>query len=158
MLTIHYDEITDFSQLEDWELDLIEKAKEALKGSYSPYSHFKVGASVLLENNQIVTGSNQENGAYPSGLCAERVALFYAGANFPGVPIRAIAIVASGEDGLTQNPISPCGACRQVMLEYQTIGAKPYRILMVGKSKVIRIDDASLLLPFSFTNVRDASK
>lgn len=155
MLTIDYTEIHDTNQLKDWEKDLIEQAKAALAGSYSPYSHFRVGAAVLLDNGVIITGSNQENGAYPSGLCAERVALFYAGAQYPSVPIKALAVVASNEKGITVNPVSPCGACRQVMLEYQMISNKPYTIYMVGAGKVIKIEDVKQLLPFSFTNVSE---
>lgn len=153
MLTINYTEFHDTNPLQDWEKDLIEQAKAALAGSYSPYSHFRVGAAVLLDNGAIITGSNQENGAYPSGLCAERVALFYAGAQYPNVPIKALAVVASNERGITLNPVSPCGACRQVMLEYQMISNKPFTIYMVGAGKIIKIDDVKQLLPFSFTNV-----
>jgi len=158
MLTIDYTEIVDTNQLQDWEKSLIAQAKMALEGSYSPYSHFRVGAAVLLENGTIITGSNQENGAYPSGLCAERVALFYAGAKYPNVPIKALAVVASNEKGITSNPVSPCGACRQVMMEYQMISGKPYSIYMVGTGKIIKIDDVRILLPFSFTNVSDVDQ
>lgn len=158
MLTISYTEIDDFNDLQDWERKLIDQAKDALASSYSPYSHFRVGAAVLLGNGEVIQGSNQENGAYPSGLCAERVALFYAGARFPGVPIKAMAVVASTAEELTVNPISPCGACRQVMLEYQQVSNKPYSLYMVGQSKIIRVDDIKFLLPFSFTNVNDATK
>lgn len=158
MLTISYTEIDDFNDLQDWERKLIDQAKDALASSYSPYSHFRVGAAVLLGNGEVIQGSNQENGAYPSGLCAERVALFYAGARFPGVPIKAMAVVASTAEGLTVNPISPCGACRQVMLEYQQISDKPYSLYMVGQNRIIRVDDIKFLLPFSFTNVNDATK
>lgn len=155
MLTIDYTEFHDTNQLKDWEKDLIEQAKAALAGSYSPYSHFRVGAAVLLDNGVIITGSNQENGAYPSGLCAERVALFYAGAQYPNVPIKALAVVASNEKGITVSPVSPCGACRQVMLEYQMISNKPFTIYMVGAGKIIKIEDVKQLLPFSFTNVSE---
>lgn len=158
MLTISYTEIDNLNELQEWERKLIELAKSALSSSYSPYSHFRVGAAVLLENGEVVQGSNQENGAYPSGLCAERVALFYAGSKFPGVPIKAMAVAASTAEGFTVNPISPCGACRQVMLEYQQISNKPYSLYMVGQSKIIRVDDIKFLLPFSFTNVNDATK
>ncbi|QKG80585.1 cytidine deaminase [Tenuifilum thalassicum] len=155
MLTIDYKELTVSDGMENWERELIEKAKDALSGSYSPYSHFRVGAAVLLENGEVITGSNQENGAYPSGLCAERVALFYAGSKYPNVPIKAMAVVASSGDGITKNPISPCGACRQVMLEYQNISKKAYPVYMVGENKIIRVSDVKDLLPFSFTNVDD---
>ena len=138
--------------------ELTHKAKEALANSYSPYSEFAVGAAVLLDNNEIVLGSNQENGAYPSGLCAERVALFYAGSKYPGVPVKAMAVTASFKENPIAEPVSPCGACRQVMIETQNIGRKPYTTIMVGKNKVVVVEDAKFLLPFNFSNVKEAIK
>ena len=104
-------------QLDEQDRALIEKAKEATSGSYTPYSRFQVGAAVLLDEGTIVTGSNQENAAYPSGICAERCALFYAGAHYPEAHPVTLAIAARNADGFTEQPISPCGACRQVMVE-----------------------------------------
>jgi cytidine deaminase len=155
---VKYSEFNSVDELSPREVELIEKAKEVLSTSYSPYSHFRVGAAVLLENNEIISGSNQENGAYPSGLCAERVALFYAGAKYPKVPVVSIAIVASYMDEIIQSPISPCGACRQVMIEYRNIGAKPFSVIMVGQSKIVKVEDVRFLLPFSFSNAEDASQ
>ncbi len=156
-LIVKYSEFTREDELSAREVELINKAKAVLSTSYSPYSHFRVGAAVLLENVEIISGSNQENGAYPSGLCAERVTLFYAGAKYPKVPIVAMAIVASYMDEIIQLPISPCGACRQVMIEYRNIHAKAYPVLMVGQSKIIKVEDVRFLLPFSFSNAEDAA-
>lgn len=132
------------------------RAKEAVKTSYSPYSKFAVGAAVLLENGEIILGSNQENGAYPSGICAERVALFYSGSAYPNVPIVAIAVSAFYQGKPVTEPVAPCGACRQVMLESQNIGNKPYSIIMIGERKVVVVDDVRFLLPFTFSNIDDA--
>lgn len=155
---VKYSEFQSEGELSSSEVELVRRAKQVLTTSYSPYSHFRVGAAVLLENGEIISGSNQENGAYPSGLCAERVALFYAGAKFPKVPVVSIAIVASYMDEIVQTPISPCGACRQVMIEYRNIGAKPYSVIMVGNEKIVKVEDVRFLLPFSFSNVDDATK
>ena len=155
---VKYSEFQSEGELSSSEVELVRRAKQVLTTSYSPYSHFRVGAAVLLENGEIISGSNQENGAYPSGLCAERVALFYAGAKYPKVPVVAIAIVASYMDEIVQIPISPCGACRQVMIEYRNIGAKPYSVIMVGHGKIVKVEDVRFLLPFSFSNVEDATK
>ena len=133
------------------------KAKEAVKSSYSPYSHFAVGAAVLLANGEVVMGSNQENGAYPSGLCAERVALFYAGAAFPGIAVKAIAIAAQYEGKPTDEPVSPCGGCRQVMMETRRMGGAPIQ-LMVGEEKIVLVEDVAFLRPLAFFNIDDALK
>lgn len=150
---------TEYSKKEDLsaeDLKVVNNAIDAQKSSYSPYSKFKVGAAVLLANGEIIQGSNQENGAYPSGLCAERVALFYAGAKFPNVPIKTIAISASFDNHLTSEPISPCGACRQVMIESRNIGNEPMRVILTGKDRIYVIEDVTFLLPFSFSSVNDA--
>ena len=124
-------------------------AVDAAKDAYAPYSHFCVGAAVLLENGTIVKGNNQENAAYPSGLCAERVALFSAGASFPAIPVVAIAIIAI-KDGDIQSSISPCGACRQVMLETEQRYGRPLRILLCGNDETIIVSSAKDLLPLCF--------
>lgn len=151
----------EYSNKEDLHLEdlqLVDLAIDAQKTSYSPYSKFKVGAALLLENGEIIQGSNQENGAYPSGLCAERVAIFYAGAKYPGIPIKTIAITASYNNQLTIDPIPPCGACRQVMIESRNIGKKSIKVIMVGSQKIYEVEDVSFLLPFNFSNVNDAVK
>lgn len=135
---------------------LVEFAIDAQKSSYSPYSKFKVGAAIHLKNGEIIQGSNQENGAYPSGLCAERVALFYAGVKFPNIPIKAIAITASFNNQLTSEPVPPCGACRQVMIESRNIGNEPMKVILVGRDKIYVIEDVTFLLPFNFSSVNAA--
>ena len=118
--------------------------------AYAPYSRFLVGAAVLLADGTVVHGSNQENVAYPSGLCAERVALFSAGANYPGVEVDCIAIVARTERFEITEPLTPCGGCRQVICEYAHRQQRPIRLILVGADKAMVIDDANQLLPFAF--------
>lgn len=133
---------------------LVDAALEATQRSYAPYSHFYVGAAVMLNNGVIVTGNNQENVAFPSGLCAERTALFYANAQYPEVPVKALAIVARDSSGkVTQAPISPCGACRQVMLETENRFGKPMQILLASAEEVIVVERASALLPLAFSDI-----
>lgn len=133
---------------------LVDAALEATRRSYAPYSHFYVGAAVMLDNGIIVTGNNQENVAFPSGLCAERTALFYANAQYPEVPVKALAIVARDSSGkVTQAPISPCGACRQVMLETENRFGKPMQILLASAEEVIVVERASALLPLAFSDI-----
>ncbi|MDR1525148.1 MAG: cytidine deaminase [Tannerella sp.] len=124
-------------------------AVRAAKQAYAPYSHFNVGAAVLLSDGTIVEGNNQENVAYPSGLCAERVALFYAGASHPGIPVVSIAIVAVKDEEI-QDTVSPCGACRQVLFETEQRYGHPVRILLCGRDDVIVLSSAKDLLPVSF--------
>lgn len=128
---------------------LILNAKEATQRAYAPYSQFKVGAALLLVNGEIVTGNNQENAAYPSGICAERVALFYAQSRYPDVAIRCLAIAAVGDMPSTTF-ITPCGACRQVMVECEKRGMLPMRILLCSETEVLEIDTAADLLPLKF--------
>lgn len=131
------------------EIEWREAAIAAAKQAYAPYSNFQVGAVVILEDDTIVTGNNQENAAYPSGLCAERVALFSAGAHFPGKTVKTIVIVAI-KDGVIQDKISPCGACRQVLLESEMRYNYPIQIILCGKEEVRFIRSAKSLLPLSF--------
>lgn len=131
--------------------ELVESAKAACQTSYAPYSHFCVGAAVALENGEIVCGSNQENAAFPSGTCAERCTMFYANARYPQSAPTAIAIAACNASGIfTDSPITPCGACRQVLIETQHRYGKPLRVLLYGKSQTICLSSVSLLLPFQF--------
>lgn len=130
---------------------LMEAAKEAVKGAYVPYSHFSVGAAALLENGEIVCGSNQENAAYPSGTCAERTALFYAGARYPDVPVKALAVAAYNKGQFLSAPIPPCGACRQVILETERRAGHPLRILLYGTAGTYVTEGISNLLPLVFT-------
>ncbi len=132
--------------------DLLEKARHCAKNAYAPYSDFQVGAAVLLENGQVVLGNNQENVAYPSGLCAERVAVFAAGANYPGVKIKAIAITARSDNFEVHEPVAPCGACRQVISEYENNAQSKIRLIMAGeRGKVHVVNSAGSLLPLVFS-------
>lgn len=124
-------------------------AMAAASTAYAPYSRFQVGAAVLLANGEIITGSNQENGAYPSGLCAERVALFYAGAQYPDVAVKAIAVAAITEGKVVEG-VSPCGGCRQVMLETEKRAGGPLKIFLCGSDSMRLIDSAASLLPIGF--------
>ena len=130
---------------------LISLASQARENAYAPYSNFKVGAAVLLKNNQVVIGSNQENASYPSGLCAERVAVFQAGAKFPGIPIIKIAIVASPDTTPAREPAAPCGNCRQSIFEYENRQEKPIElILMGGEGPVYKCQSIQDILPLAF--------
>lgn len=143
-------QICQYEELCDEERRAIEAAREATRNSYAPYSRFCVGAAALLHDGTLVCGTNQENAAYPSGLCAERTALFAAHSQYPHQPVAMLAIAARNEDGFTQLPISPCGACRQVMQETESRYGQPMRLLLYGTSQIYRIDRAASLLPLSF--------
>ncbi|MEI6124727.1 MAG: cytidine deaminase [Bacteroidota bacterium] len=150
-LTIHYFEF-DSAELNPTDTLLLKKAEEALHLAYAPYSGFRVGAAILLQNGSIVIGNNQENAAYPSGLCAERVAMFAAASQYPGVAFTAIAITAKAKNFIINNPITPCGSCRQVMAEYENVSKVPLRIILKGESgKVLVLENVGSLLPFVFT-------
>lgn len=143
--------IADLDALSDVERQLMLSAGKALLGAYAPYSEFKVGTAVLLENGEIILGNNQENAAYPSGLCAERVAFFAARANHPHQRIMAVAIQASSESAPVNEPVSPCGGCRQVMAEYEHNQQSPIPMLFSGESgPIYRVESVSELLPFAF--------
>lgn len=138
-------------ELSDEEKQLLEAAKEATKNSYAPYSHFHVGAAVLLDNGEIMSGSNQENCAYPSGLCAERTTVFYANSLHPDTPINILCVCARDSSGdFTSRPCPPCGACRQVLVETEQRFGKPMRVLLFGKEGTYCLDSAADLLPLSF--------
>ncbi|MCL1868606.1 MAG: cytidine deaminase [Paludibacter sp.] len=130
--------------------NLISRAKSAVITSYSPYSGFKVGAAILLENGTIFSASNQENAAYPSGLCAERVAMFYANSQQPQTAVTAIAVAAYTKGDFLDTPISPCGACRQVLVETEVRFGKPIDIYLFGTKEIFHIKGAQQLLPFCF--------
>jgi cytidine deaminase len=131
---------------------LLNEARTVTKNAYAPYSHFRVGAAALLENGQIVTGSNQENASFPAGICAERVLLSTASSLYPGIPIRTLAISYDNETGPSDRPISPCGICRQSLQEYEQRSQHPIRLLLGGREgKIFLIPRASSLLPLAFT-------
>ncbi len=139
-------------ELSDTEQQIIRLSIKATDRSYAPYSHFHVGAAVLLKNGVTLMGCNQENAAFPAGTCAERAAIFAAGAQYPDQPIEMLAIAAKNEKGqLTDDPISPCGVCRQVITETETRFQQPMRILLYGKKQIYVIDGIKQLMPLSFT-------
>ncbi|MEX0986553.1 MAG: cytidine deaminase [Bacteroidales bacterium] len=129
---------------------LIELAKNATENAWAPYSQFRVGAALELENGEIITGNNQENIAFPSGLCAERVALFYAGSQHPGVAVKKIALAAFADDRFVDKPVYPCGDCRQVLLEHENRVGKPVEVIMFGESEIKVVKSVSDLLPLPF--------
>jgi len=152
-LEISYVEYEKLSELPDKDRSLIERAQQSAKDAYAPYSKFHVGTAVLLETGEIVTGNNQENAAYPSGLCAERVAVFYAMATHPNTAIAAIAITAFSDDSLLKIPPFPCGACRQVLAEYEHRQKKTLRLILHAQSgKTVVMEGVDNLLPFPFVN------
>lgn len=138
------------------ETTLVEAAREAALRAYAPYSQFKVGAAALLENGEIITGNNQENIAFPSGMCAERVTLFYAQARYPFVPVKILAIAAFSHNAFTDR-ISPCGACRQVLAETEKRFGKPVRLLLSGRCETVIAEKASDLLPLAFGEAENGS-
>ncbi len=132
---------------------LMKKAFEARDKAYAPYSNFYVGAALLLDNGEVISGSNQENAAYPSGLCAERTAIYYASATFPNAKMIAMAITAKAKDKLTTTPIPPCGSCRQAIAEYEIKQKSPIPLYFMGESgEVMKSDSLENLLPFLFTS------
>lgn len=149
-ITLRVEELTP-DELSEAEKSLCEAARHATYRSYAPYSHFSVGAAILLENGTVVEGANQENVAYPSGLCAERTAAYYAGAQYPGTPFSMIAIAARDTDGHPVNtPVSPCGACRQALLEYEKRSGHPVRVLLIGARAIYRLPSIASTLPLAF--------
>ena len=152
-ITIPYIEVSDLSQLETADNTLVELAILSAKDAYAPYSGFHVGVAIRLENGEIVTGNNQENAAFPSGLCAERVALFSAGAQNKDIAPESMAIVAIKDNKITENPVTPCGACRQVFIETEMRYSKSFSLILVGEKKIYKFEKATLLLPLSFNSV-----
>lgn len=139
-----------FDELNKTDQDLMTSAMDATTRSYAPYSKFSVGAAALLANGIVVTGTNQENAAYPSGLCAERTTLFYANSQYPDQPVLTLAIAARTENDFIDLPIPPCGACRQVILETEKRYKQPIRILLYGKKEIYEVKSICDLLPLSF--------
>ncbi len=130
---------------------IVESAKQACLNAYAPYSEFYVGAAIRLANDIIIEGNNQENAAYPSGLCAERVAMFYANSKYPKIAVKALAVVAMNNDGILNNPVAPCGSCRQVMLETEIRMEQEFYTLLIGANEIYKVNSSSALLPLSFT-------
>ena len=153
-LNIRFREYENISELAEEDRLLAEEAVKATANSYSPYSRFHVGAALKLSNGKIVHGSNQENIAYPSGLCAERTAMFYASAEYPDAGMEAIAIAASKNGQICEMPATPCGACRQVMAEYQDKSGRQMKIILVGSKKIMIFGKVDDMLPFIFDSLK----
>lgn len=145
-------EYTSVKELDETDQELIEKSLQAAKTAYAPYSNFKVGAAILLGNGKIIIGNNQENAAYPSGLCAERVALFHANSIYPNTKVKAIAISALNKGIRTNMPVPPCGSCRQALIESEIRFKQPIKIILVGTKKVQIVENSKTLLPLSFSD------
>ena len=144
-------DVVKYDELSLMEQRLVDEARKAATQAYAPYSKFHVGAAIALSNGEIVTGSNQENVAYPSGMCAERVACYYAHAQHSDAKIEAIAIAAQGVDGAeVATPISPCGSCRQAMLEYEKLAESDIKVILVGAKDIYIVPSVKSLLPFAF--------
>lgn len=152
-IKITYSEYSSIDELPAQDRLVAEAAISATASSYAPYSGFNVGAAVMLEDGEIITGSNQENAAYPSGLCAERTAMFYAGAHRPDKAMVKIAI-AGGQSGvLCSDPATPCGACRQVMAQYQARGGRPMEVILVGGERIWKFSKVDDILPLIFDSL-----
>lgn len=150
-LSINYLEYDQMSDLDLKDRELVIEAEKVVSTAYAPYSKYYVGAALRLENGQIITGNNQENVAYPSGICAERVAVFYASAQYPDQKIESIAITAKAGDFVIKSPVAPCGSCRQVLAEYQTKQKSPIKIILKGETgKIQIISSVDDILPFMF--------
>jgi len=152
-LKITFSEYATLSELSDSDKELAEAAIGAMNNAYAPYSHFHVGAAVRMSNNEIVTGSNQENAAYPSGICAERTAMFSAGAKFPDKKMLSIAVAGGVFGKLTEEPATPCGACRQVMAQCQARYGNAMSVIMVGKNRIWKFNKVDDILPLIFDSI-----
>ncbi len=149
-ITTEIKQYNSLDELPSDEIMLIHKAREAAQKSYSPYSNFKVGAALLLENGEVITGNNQENAAYPSGLCAERTAIFWANSQYPDVAIKTMAITAVKKGETVATPLSPCGSCRQVMIETETRYKTDIKTILDSRGEIWVLDSARELLPLFF--------
>ena len=146
-----FEEYSSRDELTNSDSELLEHAIQAVENAYAPYSQFRVGAALRLSNGKIIKGNNQENVAYPSGLCAERVAFFHASSNYPDVAIEAIAITAKAQNFEISEPVTPCGSCRQVMSETETRQQENIRVIMMGQNgKIFTIKSVGNLLPLMF--------
>lgn len=153
MKTFHIQTVVQeysYEELSVLDKQLVDEAKQQVLKAYAPYSNFQVGAAVALANGKIITGSNQENAAYPSGLCAERTTMFYANAQYPDTAITTIAIAAHNNGDFTDEPISPCGACRQALLESEIRFGTDIKVILYGKQSIYILPNIKSLLPFCF--------
>jgi cytidine deaminase len=145
-----YTEYEKPEELEAEDQELIKAAKKAAVNAYAPYSGFRVGAALRLESGRVVTGSNVENAAFPSGICAERTAIFWSVSNYPDDKPVALAITAMNNEGIVAEEISPCGNCRQVIAEEEMRTGSKIRIILSGRNKIVKVDDGNSLLPLLF--------
>ena len=152
-IDISFEEYSSLSELNAEDRELAQAAIEGMRGSYAPYSHFNVGAAVRMSNGQIVRGANQENAAFPSGLCAERTAMFAAGAKYLDKDMRSIALCGGLYGKLTDEPATPCGACRQVMAQYQAKAGQPMSVIMVGARRIWKFEKVDDILPLIFDSI-----
>lgn len=150
---ISFQEYASVSELNAEDRELADEAIAAMNSAYAPYSHFHVGAAVRMSNGQIVRGANQENAAFPSGLCAERTAMFAASAKYPDKDMRSIALAGGVYGRLAAEPATPCGACRQVMAQYQTKSGKPMSVIMIGAKRVWKFEQVDDILPLIFDSI-----
>jgi cytidine deaminase len=150
-IRVLYKEYLNGNEMPDADRILIEEAVIAASGAYAPYSHFMVGAAILLDDGTVVRGANVENAAFPSGSCAEKTALSYSVSNYPGRRPVAIAIAALSGDKLTSEPVPPCGNCRQMLIEEEQRQGKPIKVILAGREKILVIDSAESLMPLRFT-------
>ena len=150
---VAYTEYKSIDELCAEDRELASEAIAAMNNAYAPYSHFHVGAAVRMSNGQIVRGSNQENAAFPSGLCAERTAMFAASARYPDKDMRSIALAGGVHGRLTEQPATPCGACRQVMAQYQAKAGRPMSVIMIGKACIWKFEKVDDILPLIFDSI-----
>jgi cytidine deaminase len=143
-------QIYSYNELSEEDKNLVNLAKEATKASYAPYSNFHVGSALLLNNGVTIKGANQENAAF-AGTCGERSACYNAGANYPGVPIKKMAIAAFTRGDFVERPTAPCGVCRQALLEFETQANQPIEVILVGKEVIYKVESVKALLPLAFT-------
>lgn len=148
---LDYLSYTTIEELSEPDQKLLQTARDAANRAYAPYSKFSVGSAVLLENGEIISGNNQENAAYPSGICAERVAIFYASSQYPGVKVLKVAVTAFSKEHPVLSPVAPCGSCRQVLSEYEKLFHSDIEMLLQGQEgKIFRLKNVSSLLPLAF--------
>ncbi|MBR3500796.1 MAG: cytidine deaminase [Bacteroidales bacterium] len=152
-IKIDFQEYKSIEELNQEDKELAQAAISAMQGSYAPYSHFNVGAAVRMENGVIVKGANQENAAFPSGLCAERTAMFAAGAAYPDKAMTSIALTGGVMGRICATPATPCGACRQVMAQYQAKSGKKMSVIMIGKDKIWKFHSVDDILPLIFDSI-----
>jgi cytidine deaminase len=150
---LNYISYASSAELSEEDAKLLVAAREASHRAYAPYSKFSVGSAILLENGVIITGNNQENAAYPSGICAERVAMFYASSQYPGVKAIKVAVTAFSKEFPVNAPVAPCGSCRQVLSEYEKLHHSDIELILQGQQgSIYRLKNVSSLLPLAFTS------